>query len=91
MRDGQVTGDQAHHLAGAIARRIDDDLTVDDVFIAIRGARGDGPRVVRVLHEADHSLESAHARAESAGGACHCVRDLRRIDVTVERIPQRAH
>ena len=89
--DRQVPTDQRHHLAGAIAGGVDHDLAVDGVLVA--------PSAVRevtvhewfgMLHQADDALEAADARAHRPRRACQRLRDLRRVDVAVEWIPQRA-
>ena len=87
VRDRQVAADQAHHLAGAIAGRVDDYLAVDDVLLASGCARCDRPRVVRVLHQADDSLEAADTSAHRSRSARQRLCDLRRIDVAIEWIP----
>ena len=89
LGDRVMTAEERHHLAGAVAGGVDDVLAVHDVLGAVGCARGDRPMAVRMLHEADDALETAHARAQRAGGAGEGLRDLRRVDVAVERIPQR--
>ena len=71
-----VPPDEGHHLAGAVAGGVDDVLAVDGVGVAVLGARGDGPVLIRMLRQADDALEAADAGTQRASGAGHRLRDL---------------
>jgi hypothetical protein len=86
--DREVAAEQGHDLTGPIPGSVDDDLAVDLVLGGIRGARRHRPAVVGMLAQADDALEAPHLSTAGAGGAGHRLRDLRRIDVAVERVPQ---
>ena len=91
LGDGMVTAEQLHHLAGAVAGGVDDDLAVDGVLLAVLGAAGHRPVMVGVLLQADHAFVAADAPAHVAGAGGQGLGDLRGVDVAVERVPQRTH
>jgi len=76
LGDGVVAAEQFHHLAGAVAGGIHDDLAVDGVLLAVLGAAGDRPVVVGVLLQPDDALVAANAPTHVAGSRGKCLRDL---------------
>jgi hypothetical protein len=83
--DRHVLSDHGHDLAGPIAGGIHDDLAGDVALVGFHApfARG------RAL-QPDHLGEALYATAEVAGALGEGLGQLARVDIAVERIPERA-
>ena len=77
--------DHGHHFSGAKACGIDDDLGGDFAFVC-----GDQPFAIGLLRQRSDAGVAAYGAAQKPCFARQGLRQLRGVDIAIERVPQRA-
>ena len=80
-----MTAHHGHNLTGAEARRVNNDFGGDLALV-----RGHQPFAVGLLRQGGHAGVAANRAAQQPRLACQSLRQLRGINIAVQRIPQRA-